>query len=263
MLWVVPMLTRSIVATPVSRAANIRAARRILVASINTQPGASAMRSYPSISIATAMIVLVAGLAPTASGSPSRCPDCTAGGRPDTLVAHPASSSIRWTGMKLPGTAASEGTVALTRGELVLRHGELTGGSFTVDMRRLQVTSLPAGNPDRGALRARLSGADGFDVERFPTAAFVAKRAVRTGDSTYRVSGDLTIHGVTRPVSFSSDVHWVEVGHMVATAGLSIDRRAWGIAAAGPSLADRVVDDQIQLTIRLDARRRGAVVAER
>lgn len=216
------------------------------------------MQGHSFTPVATAIVALCLVLAPAAPAAARDCPDCDReGGRPDTLVAHPAASSVRWSGMKMPGGAASEGTVPLSRGELVLRHGELTGGSFTIDMKRLRMDG-----PDRAALRGQLAGSGALDVDRFPTAAFVATRAVRTGDSTWRVTGNLTLHGITRPVTFSSDVHWVEVGHMIATADIALDRRRFGIASAG-SLADRMVDDTIQLRVRLDARRRGAVVAER
>lgn len=215
------------------------------------------MLGHSFTSVATAIVAVFLGF-PATSGTSPRCPDCGRdGGRPDTLVAHPAASSIHWKGMKLMGAPASEGTVPLTRGVLILRHGTLTGGSFTVDMSRLRIA-----DPDRTMLGRPHVAADAFEVKRYPTATFVASRATRTGDSTWSVSGNITLHGVTRPVTFSTDVHWVEVGHMIATADMTLDRRQFGIAASG-ALADRIVDDQIQLSVRLDARRRGAVIAER
>ena len=183
------------------------------------------MMHLPFAQVTAAIAAIVVGFPHGTVGS-SRCPDCVAGGRPDTLVAQPASSSIRWKGLKLAGAAASEGTVPLQRGELVLRHGELTGGSFTIAMSRLQVA-----DPDRSLVRAPFTATDALEVKRFPTATFVATRSTRTSDSTWRVDGNVTLHGVTRPVSFSSTVHWLEVGHMVATADLTLDRRDFGIAA--------------------------------
>jgi polyisoprenoid-binding protein YceI len=44
-----------------------------------------------------------------------------------------------------------------------------------------------------------LKSADFFDVERFPTIAFVSSRVEGSGGE-YKVLGDLTIHGVTKPV---------------------------------------------------------------
>ena len=214
------------------------------------------MMHLPFAQLTAALAAIVVGLPHAATGS-SRCPDCDSGGRPDTLVAQPSSSSIRWKGLKVTGADASEGTVLLARGELVLRHGELTGGSFTIAMNRLQIA-----DPDRTLLRAPFVATNALEVKRFPTATFVATSSKRTSDSTWRVDGNLTLHGVTRPVSFSSNVHWVDVGHMIATADLTLDRRDFGIGTTGP-MSTRLVGDEIQLAIRLDARRRSAVVAER
>jgi polyisoprenoid-binding protein YceI len=45
-----------------------------------------------------------------------------------------------------------------------------------------------------------LKSADFFDVEKFPHITFVSKKVVKTGDEEHKVTGDLTIHGVTKEV---------------------------------------------------------------
>jgi polyisoprenoid-binding protein YceI len=47
---------------------------------------------------------------------------------------------------------------------------------------------------------AHLKSADFFDVEKFPTIRFVSTKVEKTGDEEWKVTGDLTIHGVTKPV---------------------------------------------------------------
>lgn len=47
-----------------------------------------------------------------------------------------------------------------------------------------------------------LRSADFFDVEKYPEMRFVSTEATRHGDG-WRVAGDLTLHGVTRPVQLS------------------------------------------------------------
>ncbi len=49
---------------------------------------------------------------------------------------------------------------------------------------------------------AHLKSADFFDVEKFPTLNFRSTQVKRTGDDELAVTGDLTIHGVTREVVF-------------------------------------------------------------
>ncbi|MEA3207102.1 MAG: hypothetical protein QOE70_159 [Chthoniobacter sp.] len=46
-----------------------------------------------------------------------------------------------------------------------------------------------------------LRSPDFFDVEKFPAMTFVSKKVTRTGDNTADVTGDLTLHGVTKDVT--------------------------------------------------------------
>ena len=48
-----------------------------------------------------------------------------------------------------------------------------------------------------------LKSADFFDAEKFPTLTFKSSQVKRTAPGEYAVTGDLTMHGVTRPVTFA------------------------------------------------------------
>jgi polyisoprenoid-binding protein YceI len=48
----------------------------------------------------------------------------------------------------------------------------------------------------------QLVGPTVFDAAKFPTATFTSTSLVRTGPTTGKMTGDLTIHGVTKPVTF-------------------------------------------------------------
>ena len=172
----------------------------------------------------------------------------TSGGKPDTLVADPRATTIRWRGTGLGGRGVRGGSVGLTNGMLVIRHEQLTSGSFTIDMRSLD-----------GSLR----GADWLDVSRHPTATFRSTGARRVGTSRWQVSGDLTMRGITRPITFDTDVRWEEVGHMIAASTITLDRRPWDIGRGASAIADAAVDHDIQLSVSLDARRKQAAVATR
>ena len=192
-------------------------------------------------------------------------PDADAlGGRPDTLVADASASSIRWKGTKFRGLGKHEGTIALASGELVLRHEQLVGGRFVIDMRRMEVTDIPEHEPvPRRRLLTHLKGPDFFDVDRYPTAEFIADAATRVGPSRYRLSGRLVMHGVSRPIELVTEVRWPEVGHMLATASVALDRQHWGIAYRGSRLTNDLVDDEIQISLVLHARRRASLLGAR
>ncbi|WP_170561476.1 YceI family protein [Ruegeria atlantica] len=92
------------------------------------------------------------------------------------------------------------------------QHGEFTKVDGTLDLNAddveasaLSVTidtnSLASGF---GPLDDHLKSADFFEVETYPEITFVSTEIKRTGDTTADVTGDLTIHGVTKPVTLQA-----------------------------------------------------------
>lgn len=61
----------------------------------------------------------------------------------------------------------------------------------------IDVNSVSTREPQRDT---HLKSADFFEVEKFPTITFVSKEVVKSGEDSYEVVGDLTIHGVTRTI---------------------------------------------------------------
>ena len=63
----------------------------------------------------------------------------------------------------------------------------------------IDATTINTREPQRDA---HLKSADFFDVEKFPTLSFRSTKVSRNGDGELSVAGELTIHGITRPVTF-------------------------------------------------------------
>lgn len=61
----------------------------------------------------------------------------------------------------------------------------------------IEASSINTREPQRDT---HLKSSDFFDVEKFPTLTFKSKRVEKTGDGELKVTGDLTIHGVTKEV---------------------------------------------------------------
>jgi polyisoprenoid-binding protein YceI len=59
----------------------------------------------------------------------------------------------------------------------------------------VDVTSINTGDEKRDG---HLKSADFFEVDKYPTMTFVSRKVEKTGDDEFRVTGDLTIHGVTK-----------------------------------------------------------------
>jgi len=66
---------------------------------------------------------------------------------------------------------------------------------FSVDL-----ASVDTRNSDRDA---HLRSADFFDVENYPTMTFRFTNIVKTGEGNYDITGELSLHGVTRTETFS------------------------------------------------------------
>jgi polyisoprenoid-binding protein YceI len=67
----------------------------------------------------------------------------------------------------------------------------------------IQATSIDTRNADRDG---HLRGNDFFAMDEFPTISFESTSAEQLDPQTYRVTGDLTIRGVTKPVSVDFDL---------------------------------------------------------
>ncbi|WP_334162896.1 YceI family protein [Phenylobacterium sp.] len=69
----------------------------------------------------------------------------------------------------------------------------------TIDVRSLDLPAPPPG------FREEMLGANWFDAARHPTITFRSTRVEPTGARAARVTGDLTLHGVTRPVVLEAE----------------------------------------------------------
>jgi len=77
----------------------------------------------------------------------------------------------------------------------------------TIDPRSIDVDNAPAG------FLEMLAGKDWLDAERFPEMAFRSKTVEITGANTFRIRGELTLHGVTKPVVLDARYNGGYAGH--------------------------------------------------
>lgn len=92
------------------------------------------------------------------------------------------------------GLSVLRGKFNKTEGTITLDRAAKTG---TVDI-TIDAASVDFGH-DR--LNNHIKSADMFDVEKFPTATYKGKSMTFNGDVPVAVQGELTLHGVTRPVN--------------------------------------------------------------
>ena len=156
-------------------------------------------------------------------------------------------SSVTWLAKKVTGS--HEGTVKLKEGSLTFKAAKLVGGTFTVDVAALEVTDLKAGQ-GKEKLEGHLTSDDFFGTEKYPTATLVFKTIKAKTKTTYTVTADLTVKGVTSQVTFT-----LTVGKNVATTKLVIDRTKFGIKYGSGSffdnLGDKTINDNFDVNVSL------------
>ncbi len=148
--------------------------------------------------------------------------------------------------------------VSNVRGEF----GKLTG-SVAFDAKdwsktQVDVTIDAASIGTRDEKRdAHLKSADFFDVEKFPTITFKSTKAEKTGKGKFKVTGDLTMHGVTKQVSLVGEGPTAETKdpwgflRIGAHASTKVDRKDFGLSWNKALDAGGVVVGE-EVTIALD-----------
>lgn len=121
----------------------------------------------------------------------------------------------------------------------------------------IDANSLHLGDPQRDA---HVKGADFFDVAQFPTITFKSSKVAAAG-SGYKVTGDLTLHGVTKPVTLTVDAVSPEVTDpwSLQRRGLSatttINRKDFGMAWNAPAGGGVMLSENVEITLDIEMTR--------
>lgn len=170
----------------------------------------------------------------------------------ETLEVNVRDSKINWTGAKVGGS--HNGTIQLKEGRLEMSNGVLTGGSFKIDMTTIVNEDLSG--EYKGKLEGHLKSDDFFGVEKYPTADFTITNAVPQGPGKYKITGNLTIKGITKEIKFPAVVE-MNGGNYIATADITVDRSEFNVRYGSGSffddLGDKVIYDNFDLSVSLTA----------
>lgn len=123
-------------------------------------------------------------------------------------------------------------------------------GTLTIDPKNLAATKLDVTLPvatvstTNANLDRELVSADWFDAARFPDMRFVSTKVTRTGAKTATIAGNLTMHGVTKPIVLNATFNAVATNPMskAYTLGFKatgvIKRTAFGVSKYAPLVSD-------------------------
>jgi polyisoprenoid-binding protein YceI len=169
-----------------------------------------------------------------------------------TFKLDPPHSKITWS-INHFGFSTYIGQFAHVEGTMKLDPKNL--GATALDV-TVDTASLGTLNP---ALDNHLKSGAFLDVAKFPTATFKATKITRTGERTADIAGDLTLHGVTHPVTVHATFiqggsNPVDKAYRLGFAGTAkLVRSEYGIKAYLPNLGDEVT-----LTIAAEFRQQPA-----
>lgn len=169
------------------------------------------------------------------------------------VTVNKTESSVTWHASKVTG--AHFGNVPISAALLDYTDGKITGGSFEMDMSNLTVEDLTDANSNKN-LTNHLKSDDFFSVEKFPKATMKITNVKSSDGKTYEITADLTIKGITAPVTFPATLT-MESGKMVTNAEIKFDRTKYDIKFRSGSyfegLADKLIYDEVKLDVKLIA----------
>jgi polyisoprenoid-binding protein YceI len=131
------------------------------------------------------------------------------------------------------------------------RHFDKSSVDVTIDPRSIEADNAPSG------FLQTLAGDQWLDADRFPQMSFRTKAVQSTGPDSFRLVGELTLHGVTRPITLDAHYNGGYAGHPFdphARVGFSARGTfkrsdfgvSYGIPAPGSSFG---VGDEVAVTL--------------
>lgn len=129
-----------------------------------------------------------------------------------------------------------------TSGKIVLDKQARTGSvDITIDMKSVDTGST--------VFNGHIQGEDFLDTEKYPTATFKSTKVLFEGDKPVAVEGNLTIKGVSKPVTLTLKSFLLMPHPMMkkdaigANATTKISRTAFGAGKYAPNVGDEVTID--------------------
>lgn len=180
----------------------------------------------------------------------------------ETFTVDPGSI-LEWTGKKVTGE--HHGTVAIKDGTVTFDGNKLLSGAFDIDMS--SITVLDIKDPKyNDKLTNHLKSDDFFNINQFPsssykiTSAEVIKEA-KDLEPNFMIHGDLTIKGVTFPLSFPARVDATK-NSATAEAHTKVDRTKYNVRYGSgkffENLGDKLIYDDFEIEMHLKASSRAS-----
>lgn len=125
-------------------------------------------------------------------------------------------------------------------GGVAIDESDLTQSVIQLDFRVVDI------DPGHGEFFKHLMSADFFDAKQYPTGSFASTSITKTGDDSFKIVGDLTLHGQTHPVTLDATLNkqgkhpFADVYVMGFDASGTLKRSTWGIDKYVPAVSDEI-----------------------
>ena len=152
-------------------------------------------------------------------------------------------TKVDFVGSKVTGS--HDGGFEKVSGTIVVPDGSIENAQINVTIDMNSIWS------DSKKLTGHLKNEDFFEVETYPETKFEST-SISKSDSGYEVKGNLTLHGVTKGITFPAQITIAEdASSLSATADFSIDRTDFGVNYKGK--ADDLIRPEVVIKFDLKA----------
>ena len=181
---------------------------------------------------------------------------------------------VMWEGYKTISGDSHTGTLQVQEGSFSVENGEVTGGSFVIDMNSIHNEDLPEeGDYNKAKLEGHLKSEDFFHTEQHPTATFTitkitpaehnddhADHAADANDhANHMISGNLKMRGNEKNITFPANIEVTDDMVMLTTPEFVIDRTNWEVMYGSSNLSsvakDKAIDNNIKLKLNVKAQK--------
>ncbi len=173
-----------------------------------------------------------------------------------TYMVDSDKSQVIWLGKKVTGEHT--GTIGIKSGEIKTHDGLVESAMITIDMTTITCTDLQDEAYNQ-KLVGHLSSDDFFSVATHPESTFKLT-SIRPGSDgvQHTISGDLTIKGITHPVSFIGEVSELDKNTIRVSGTMTFDRTKWNIKYGSgqffDALGDKMIYDDVEMTFNIVAK---------
>ena len=163
-------------------------------------------------------------------------------------------SKVQWQGTKVVG-GGHEGDLMIKSGSMTFEGDKPVAAEVVMDMSTINCTDLKPGSSSKKKLEQHLKNEDFFDVASYPTAALKVNSFKHQQGDTYEVSGDITIRGVTKPITFTAEIMSAQT--IKGSGSFEFNRVEFNVKYNSTqffkSLGDKAINDMVKLSFMFEA----------